>query len=290
VKHFLAILLISCSTFIVAQTTAIPDANFEQALINQGFDIAMDGQVLTANIDTLTNLDVSNLAIADLTGIQAFISLTNLDCDGNLLTTLDVTQNTLLVDLGCDSNQIWLLDLSQNILLTYLSCEANDISSLDLSLNPVFRELDCSNNQWLQCLDMQNGNNLNVTFFYAINCPFSCVQVDSVAYSVINWTNIDSPFWYSESCSICGFSGIDELSSSSVSIHPNPTTSQLSISLEKGTATSVTLRNSLGQLLLSDKIKATNHVAIDLSTYPIGIYFLQLEVDGKLITKKVVKE
>jgi Secretion system C-terminal sorting domain/SprB repeat len=75
-----------------------------------------------------------------------------------------------------------------------------------------------------------------------------------------------------------------------ISIFPNPTTGQLSISLEKGTATALTLRNSLGQLLLSDKLKATNQVVLDLSAYPTGIYFLQLEVDGQVITKKIIKK
>ena len=84
--------------------------------------------------------------------------------------------------------------------------------------------------------------------------------------------------------------GIDVQASSSISIYPNPTENWITVSLEEGTATSVTIRNSLGQLLLSDKIKTTNQVALDLSSYPTGIYFLQLEVDGQVITKKVVKE
>jgi len=84
--------------------------------------------------------------------------------------------------------------------------------------------------------------------------------------------------------------GVDELSSSSISIHPNPTSERITVSLEEGIATSVTIRNSLGQLLLSDKTPSTNQVELDLSSYPTGIYFLQIEVDGQVITKKVVKE
>ncbi len=77
---------------------------------------------------------------------------------------------------------------------------------------------------------------------------------------------------------------------SNINIYPNPTSGLLSIALEEGSATSVTLRNSLGQLLLADKTLSTNQVALDLSSYPTGIYFLQLEVDGQVVTKKVVKE
>ena len=39
-----------------AQTTAIPDASFEQRLISFGYDSGpIDGSVLTANIDTITS-------------------------------------------------------------------------------------------------------------------------------------------------------------------------------------------------------------------------------------------
>jgi hypothetical protein len=83
--------------------------------------------------------------------------------------------------------------------------------------------------------------------------------------------------------------GIDEITLATIKIHPNPTKDRITISLEEGTANSVTIRNSLGQLLLSDKT-STNQVELDLSPCPTGIYFLQLEVDGQVITKKVVKE
>ena len=60
----------------VAQNTAIPDANFEQALIDLNIDSgAIDGQVPTTAINTLTSLNVSNKNISDLTGIEDFTSL-----------------------------------------------------------------------------------------------------------------------------------------------------------------------------------------------------------------------
>ena len=38
----------------ISQYTAIPDQNFEQFLIDEGYDNVLDGQVLTSNIDYLT--------------------------------------------------------------------------------------------------------------------------------------------------------------------------------------------------------------------------------------------
>jgi hypothetical protein len=61
--------------------TYVPDDNFENELIEQGYDAVLDDSVTTANIDTVINLDVSSLNISDLTGIEDFTSLTRLDCE-----------------------------------------------------------------------------------------------------------------------------------------------------------------------------------------------------------------
>ena len=75
------------TNFATAQTTAIPDTNFEQALITLGIDSGLiDGTVLTANISGVTSLNVSNKNISNLTGIEAFSSLQTLNCNNNLIT------------------------------------------------------------------------------------------------------------------------------------------------------------------------------------------------------------
>lgn len=86
--------------------------------------------------------------------------------------------------------------------------------------------------------------------------------------------------------------GVDDINdeNSAITTYPNPTSGKLSITLEEGNATSVAIRNSLGQILLIDKTRATNQLELDISAYPTGLYFLQLEVDGQLMTKKIVKQ
>ena len=56
--------------------TYVPDDNFENELLEQGYDAVLDDSVTTANIDTVKYLDLSSLNISDLTGIEDFISLT----------------------------------------------------------------------------------------------------------------------------------------------------------------------------------------------------------------------
>ena len=73
-KKLLLILL--CLPIIgLGQQTYVPDDNFEQELINLGYDSVLDDSVLTSSIDTITYLNVSYKQISDLTGIEDFINL-----------------------------------------------------------------------------------------------------------------------------------------------------------------------------------------------------------------------
>ena len=65
---------------LIAQTTNIPDANFEQALIDNELDNELDGVILTSNIVSVTHLDIPDMSIQDLTGIEDFQSLFYLVC------------------------------------------------------------------------------------------------------------------------------------------------------------------------------------------------------------------
>ena len=50
--------------------TYVPDDNFEQALIDLGYDDTLDNFVITDSISEVTTLNVSNDSISDLTGIE----------------------------------------------------------------------------------------------------------------------------------------------------------------------------------------------------------------------------
>ena len=116
-KTILSILItLFFSIITIAQTTSIPDANFEQKLIDNGFDSGtIDGMVLTANINTVTALDVSNSFINDLTGIEAFTALSLLACGDNNLTSLNITQNTALTMLDCSNNNLTIINVNENL-------------------------------------------------------------------------------------------------------------------------------------------------------------------------------
>ena len=60
-------------------------------------------------------LDCSDQSITDLTGVEAFTSLTYLKCHDNQISSLDISQNTDLIELNCHHNLLTSLDVSQNI-------------------------------------------------------------------------------------------------------------------------------------------------------------------------------
>lgn len=66
-KKIVFLFLLSLSVVSYSQTTSIPDANFEQALIDLGYDTgAPDGSVPTANIQGTTVLNLENKGISSL--------------------------------------------------------------------------------------------------------------------------------------------------------------------------------------------------------------------------------
>jgi Leucine-rich repeat (LRR) protein len=153
-------LVLGISSVSFGQTTLIPDPNFEQALIDLGYDTPpINGSVPTANISNVTSLNVNNKNISDLTGIEDFIALTELYCIYNQLTSLNVSNNSLLSIIWCWENQLTSLDLGNNNALTYLVCSSNQLTSLNVSNNNALTSLGCSSNQ-LTSLNVSNNNAL----------------------------------------------------------------------------------------------------------------------------------
>ena len=70
----LLLILLCLPMLTLAQQTYVPDNYFEGYLEANGIGngIANDDYVTTANINTVTYLDVNSLNIADLTGIEDF--------------------------------------------------------------------------------------------------------------------------------------------------------------------------------------------------------------------------
>ncbi|MEW7290840.1 T9SS type A sorting domain-containing protein [Aquimarina sp. 2304DJ70-9] len=154
------LLVLTTSNVFWGQETAIPDSKFEQALIDLGIDSdgAVNGVVSTEDINDVTDLNIFDKNIVDLTGIEGFESLEVLNCSNNRLTNIDISQNTQLVEFNCASNLLETLDVSLNISLETLNCSDNRLLILDVSQNDLLRNLDFTSNQVSMINTSQNDS------------------------------------------------------------------------------------------------------------------------------------
>ena len=213
----LFICFISPGVISYAQTTEIPDPNFEQALVDLGIDSdgTINGQVPTNDIAIIITLDVSLKGISDLTGIEDFTALEILDISSNDLKILNISNNLQLTELYASNTG------TGNLM----------ISSLDLSNNVNLELLYGENLFFLETLNLKNGNNSILTVTLpcedeGVPCELTeldCVTVDDevaasnnkLPYS--NWF-IQADYSYSDDCSF----GITNTSISSINVFPNP--------------------------------------------------------------------
>ena len=131
-----------------------PDENFRNWILDQ--DYGADGILTDEEIAGVTEIYVSYMDISDLSGIEFFTALENLDCFYNKLTALDVSKNTALAYLDCRCNQLTALDVSKNTGLVYLICSSNQLTALDVTKNTLLVYLDFQDNQ-LTALDVSQN-------------------------------------------------------------------------------------------------------------------------------------
>ena len=176
--------MILLPVLVAAQNVNIPDANFKAALVaNTAINTNGDTEIQTDEAAVFSGaMDVNFKDISDMTGLEAFTSLTELDCSNNPslssldmsanlslrrlycisnhLSSIDVSANTALESLACMDNQLTSLDISANTELTSLGCYSNQLTRLDVSANTKLTFLDCYINQ-LSSLDLSANTSLD---------------------------------------------------------------------------------------------------------------------------------
>ena len=118
----------------------IPDAIFKAYLVdNSLINTNGDTEIQVSEASVFNGaIDCGFLGVTDLTGIEAFTALTNLNCEVNQLTSLNLSQNTVL---------------------TYLRCDYNQLSSLNVKNgnNTNFTYFYSKNNPNLTCINVDNA-------------------------------------------------------------------------------------------------------------------------------------
>lgn len=103
----------------------IPDTNLELALIELGYDDIPDNYIDSNKVSEILFLDLSNKQLTDLTGLENFINLENLDLSSNQLTQVPIVNFTNLKSLNLNNNLFSVLDLSFNEKINSLNASNN---------------------------------------------------------------------------------------------------------------------------------------------------------------------
>jgi len=150
-KLFITLCLLSgITSYINAQNVTFQDGYFKNYLLART-DINTDldnTEISLVEASAFTGtISCSSLGITDLTGIEAFVNLTELYITANPLTSLNLTANTKLTHFGCEDNQLTSLVLGSKPQLLDILCSNNQLTSLNISQCPSLNLIECNYNQ-----------------------------------------------------------------------------------------------------------------------------------------------
>ena len=142
----LLLLALLFTGFAQAQIVNILDSNFKAVLLLAGpsqqiafqnnvavkIDLNNDGEIQLSEAALIDKLYIDGHEINDLTGIEQFVNLKDLNCSNNYISALDLgTVN--LQTLVCSSNLISDMNISASTDLTIIDCSYNFLTALDFS-------------------------------------------------------------------------------------------------------------------------------------------------------------
>ena len=163
VLFFVLILSSQAMADVAITSTNFPDYEFRN-YVNMRCNTNGDKILDDSEISKITKIEAKGLGIRQLDGIEYFTYLTELDCSGNKLTTLDLRKNTALTVLDCSNNDLTELDISTCTELKSINCISNKLTELDVGNCSYLKSLNCSDNQLIK-LDVSYNDAL--TF---LNC------------------------------------------------------------------------------------------------------------------------
>ena len=204
-----------------AQIVTIPDANFKAKLLEANetnmiaddlnenpmtIDVNADGEIQLSEAQNVYGLDVSNSAIADLTGISSFTNLKGLDCSNNLLTSLSIDNSIEISFLYARYNQLNSISVAFNPVSEGLYLSHNNLTSFSVSGVDFGDMVDLSYNQ-LTNLSFSNCNfytlqaqynNLSSVDFNGNSFIYSSVNFSNNQFTLLNLSNVS----FDNSCTV----------------------------------------------------------------------------------------
>ncbi|TLF46355.1 T9SS type A sorting domain-containing protein [Maribacter aurantiacus] len=241
-------------TWSYGQYTAIPDANFENALIAEGYDSEggpADGQILTADVSDIQQLQLTGYNITNFQGLEAFSNLTAFTLTNNQSATLqeiDFSANLLLEEIIIvNVPNLPSVNISQNNLITNLTIvtRGNLFSTINLLGKSSITSLQLADNQ-ITDIDLSGVPNL-VDLSLAIN-PLTNVDVKSLS----------------------SLETLDTYESQITTLDLSQNTKLTRLNSDNGSLTFVNLQNGANNLLTSVELNGNTNLAciqVDDVTY-----------------------
>lgn len=293
-----------------AQITLIPDQNFENYLVHWGYDSdgLINGQILTSDALTVTELDFINKSPNNISGIDldGFNDFANLE----ILKVRNGATNISFVNLSklkniyldnCDLNSFDVTPLSSleklELECTSLDVPPREIRELDFSNSPNFNYLNVRELSYLERINLRNNQASSVSIIFNGSAdPNLCIEVDNPLDATnnlppynnwsITWDGVNDYiyFYFSDVCTL----SIEKFVEKNFKIYPNPATEYVSIEQKETngvTLQSIQILNSSGKWIKSVK---ENFNQIDVSGLSKGMYLFVIQTDKGNKTEKVV--
>ncbi|MDO6595499.1 T9SS type A sorting domain-containing protein [Oceanihabitans sp. 2_MG-2023] len=289
-------LAIAMQIKILAQSTAVPNADFEQFLITfTSINGPLDGFILDSEAAAVTGvLNLGNSApynaIDDFTGIEALTSISGLVITYNAaVTSLDVSANSSLVSLNTEAcTALGTLVTGANVSLSELLIPGSPVGTLDLSGNTGLTVLDARQTS-LTSLDMRNGNNASVTAFDSrFNTSLVNIFVDDCTASYLTtlpWQK-DGASTFVNDASGCPTLSVDTAKDLTFDIYPNPAKNTLFVA-SNVQESYIQVYDITGKLVLNKQMQFGENT-LNISAMVPGVYLTRILAEGKSVTKKLI--
>lgn len=242
-------------------------------------------------IDISDSVNLLNLSCAGSSGTYSYpienrlnsIDLTNqtklinLDLTGNNLSTLDLSNCPNLESISISSNQINILNLDNVNYVKNFNCEGNSLSTLDVNSMFNLKNLSCKNNQ-LNSFSTKNGIiEEYIDFSGNPNLNSICSDENEVVYiqNQCFLNNNDTVVVNSN----CG-------ASSKITMYPNPVKDMLHLKSDNSIS-KVEIFSTNGLLVMKDESESD---VIDMNELKSGMYFIRVHSIEGVAVMKFIKQ
>jgi hypothetical protein len=240
----------ACGSYTLNGTTYNASGTYMQTLMNAAGCDSTITLNLTVNQPTTASMTVSEC--------ESFTY------NGSTYTASGVYTEVLTNAAGCDS--VVTINLT---IIGLPNAVATDNGDLTITASTG------ASYQWVHCATgLPIAGATSQTFTATVNGSYAVVVTNAGGCSDTS------------NCVLIDNIGIDELTDASIRVFPNPTNSDVTVTMTSADAT-IEVADAKGTLLQTINVK--NGEKVDLSTYETGVYFLRIRTDNGSAIERVVK-